>query len=110
MLWRLAQPYRLVFHEHWQTDLLGHHRALGEAVADLELFDAFLGGLLAAADLEETLIVVASDHGNVEDCSHSRHTLNPALGLLIGVRAGVRMPAPATLADIAPAILAFLGD
>ena len=57
VLWRLAQPYRFVFHEHWQTDLLGHHRALGEAVADLELFDAFLGGLLAAAELEETLIV-----------------------------------------------------
>ncbi len=110
VLWRLAQPYRFVFHEHWQTDLLGHHRALGEAVADLELFDAFLGGLLAAADLEETLIVVASDHGNVEDCSHSRHTLNPALGLLIGAHANVHMPAPATLADIAPAILAFLGD
>ncbi len=107
-LWRLAQPYQFVLHEHWLTDLLGHGRKLGEAVADLMLFDDFLGGLLEAADMERTLIVIASDHGNVEDCSHGRHTMNPALGLLVGARDGIDVPAIVRLTDLAPAILGFL--
>ena len=64
--------------------MLGHRQAFAVAVAIFERFDAFLAGLCEAADLGETLIVVSSDHGNVEDCSHGKHTLNPALGLLIG--------------------------
>ncbi len=88
VLWRLARPYQFVLHEHWQTDLFGHGRKLNEAVADLTLFDEFLGGLIEAADMESTLIVVASDHGNVEDCSHGRHTTNPALGILAGRETG----------------------
>jgi len=39
------------------------------------------------ADLNETLIIIGSDHGNVEDCSHGKHTENPALTLLIGAAA-----------------------
>ncbi|MCB9149321.1 MAG: alkaline phosphatase family protein [Caldilineaceae bacterium] len=83
-LWRIAQPHHFTFFEHWHTDLLGHRGQLAQAVAILERFDGFLGGLLAAADLTQTLIIVSSDHGNVEDCSHRKHTENPALTLLLG--------------------------
>ena len=83
-LWRIAQPHHFVFFEHWMTDLLGHRRQLSEAVEALQIFDAFLGGLLEAADLDETLIIVSSDHGNVEDCSHRKHTENPVMTLLLG--------------------------
>ncbi len=83
-LWRIAQPHHFTFFEHWMTDLLGHRRQLDEAVAVLTIFDGFLGGLLEAADLAQTLIIVSSDHGNVEDCSHRKHTENPVLTLLIG--------------------------
>ena len=68
----------------------------------------FLGGLLSAADLRECLIVVASDHGNVEDCSQGKHTLNPALCMLIGNRDGVAVDAMQSLYDLAPAILRVL--
>lgn len=108
LLWQLAQPYGFVLHEHWLTDLLGHRGAITEAVADLALFDEFLGGLMQAADLDQTLIVIASDHGNVEDCSHGRHTTNRALGILAGARDGVDLSRIDTVADIAPAILGFL--
>lgn len=108
LLWQLAQPYGFVLHEHWLTDLLGHRQALADAVDDLALFDEFLGGVLQAADLDQTLIVIASDHGNVEDCSHGRHTTNAALGILAGSRDGVDVSGIGTLADIAPAIASFL--
>jgi hypothetical protein len=83
-LWQLAQPYDFLFFEHWLTDVLGHAQDIAGATAILSRFDAFLGGLAAAADLERTLIIVTSDHGNVEDCSHGKHTINPALCLLVG--------------------------
>jgi hypothetical protein len=107
-LWMLAQPHQLVFFEHWQTDLLGHRGDLPEAVKDLQVFDAFLGGLLNAAGLDETLIIVASDHGNVEDCSHGKHTDNPALCLVIGAERQAVAQRIFSLIDLAPAILDFL--
>jgi 2,3-bisphosphoglycerate-independent phosphoglycerate mutase len=107
--WQLARPHHFYFHDHWLTDLLGHRQDLTGAVADLEMFDGFLGGLLSASDLDETLIVVASDHGNVEDCSDRKHTLNPALCMLIGNRDGLPIDDVTALNDVAPIVLKFLG-
>lgn len=107
---RLARHHHLTFFEHWATDLVGHRRDLPGAVALLEAFDAFLGGLLTLMDLHTTLVVVTSDHGNVEDCSQRNHTTNPVPTVLIGrhhqaVAEGIR-----DLTDVAPALLAWLGQ
>jgi hypothetical protein len=107
-LWALAAPYAFTFFEHWQTDILGHQADLAQAVADLAVFDGFLGGLLAAADLDETLILVGSDHGNVEDCSHSKHTENPALTLALGASRQTVAARIHDLTDFVPAILDYL--
>ena len=106
-LWAIAQPYHFVFFEHWQTDVLGHAADLPAAVANFQRFDGFLAGLLAAADLDQTLIIVSSDHGNVEDCSHGKHTDNPVFTLLLGAGRveGARLK---SLTDFVPAIEAFL--
>ncbi len=108
-LWRMAQPYDFLFFEHWMTDLMGHRRQLAAAVEMLGVFDGFLGGLLDAADLEQTLIIVTSDHGNVEDCSHGKHTENPALTLLLGARRQAYASQVSALTDFAPIINNFLG-
>jgi bisphosphoglycerate-independent phosphoglycerate mutase (AlkP superfamily) len=76
----------------------------------LMTFDAVLGGLLAAWDDDAGLILITSDHGNLEDLSTRGHTANPAPGLIIGAPR-LRAPFAAslrTLADVAPAILAAL--
>lgn len=109
LLWRIAQPYDFVFYEHWMTDVIGHDQSLSAAVTMLQRFDGFLGGLVAAADLDTTLLIVTSDHGNVEDCSHGKHTTNPAMTLLLGAQRWHYANQITALADIAPAILDFLG-
>jgi hypothetical protein len=109
LLWQIAQPYDFVFFEHWLTDVLGHAGDLAGAVANFQRFDRFLAGLLAAADLDHTLIIIGSDHGNVEDCSHGKHTENPAMTLLIGAkrqRYGLQIR---QLVHYAPVIMDFLG-
>jgi hypothetical protein len=108
LLWQLAQPYDFTFFEHWHSDELGHHKDVSGAIANFEVFDGFLGGLLAAAALDETLMIVASDHGNVEDCSHGKHTENPALTLLLGAQRQAAAARIHALTDFAPVVLEFL--
>jgi hypothetical protein len=107
-VWQLAQPYHFLFFEHWYSDELGHHQELAQAVANFGIFDRFLGGLLRAADLAETLILVASDHGNMEDCSHGKHTENPALTLVFGAQRRTAAARIGALIDFTPVILDFL--
>lgn len=109
LLWRIAQAYAFVFFEHWVTDTLGHQQDLAGAVANFQRFDAFLGGLLAVADLENTLIIISSDHGNVEDCRHGKHTENPALTLVLGAARQQSAEKIQSLVDFVPAIEDFLG-
>ena len=72
----------LTFFAHYSTDTAGHEKDMGVAVAALEKIDAFLAGLLDALP-PTTFLVIASDHGNIEDVTKG-HTKNPVLGLVVG--------------------------
>jgi phosphopentomutase len=50
----------------------------------LESFDGVLGGLIEASRGGSNLIVLTSDHGNLEDSGRRGHTRNPVPALLIG--------------------------
>ncbi|MCS6992838.1 MAG: alkaline phosphatase family protein [Anaerolineales bacterium] len=80
----LAAGCDFAFFEYWLTDYAGHAQDMQAAVRLLEEFDAVLGGLLAAWDDQTGLIVLTSDHGNLEDLSTRRHTTNPVPLLLVG--------------------------
>lgn len=108
LLWKLAQPHHFTFFEHWYTDLLGHRGRLREAVEMLAIFDEFVGGLIAVADLRNTLIMISSDHGNVEDCSHRKHTQNPVPTLLIGDQCHQYAERVQGINDFVPIILDYL--
>lgn len=97
-----AQPFTLF--EFFQTDLAGHGR-IGDRVGVVERFDAFLGGILAGVDLGETLLLVTSDHGNVEDERTDSHTLNPVPALLVGARRRTMAPRLRAITDVAPACM-----
>jgi phosphopentomutase len=77
-------------------------------VAALETVDAFLGGLLHRLP-PERLLLVASDHGNIEDLS-AGHTRNPALGLLVGPDAVRRAKPLRSITDVTPIILSWLSE
>jgi len=92
---------------HYSTDTAGHQRTMGAAVEALQRVDRFLGGVLG--DLHpETLLVVASDHGNLEDITRG-HTLNPTFNLLSGPGAVDLAPRLRHITDLAPALLEYMG-
>ena len=103
---RIAAEHDLTLFAHYATDLAGHRGRYEDAVRALERLDGFLGGVLAALP-PDTLLVVASDHGNIEDVRMG-HTHNPALALVAGpghARLAARLRA---LTDVAPAVLEYL--
>jgi hypothetical protein len=108
--WRLAQPVRFAFFEHWLTDFLGHYRDLGGAIENFERIDGFLAGLLDVMDWQQTLLIVASDHGNVEDCSTRKHTENKALTILVGSRAAAYAQRVHRLDNFADIVVDFLDE
>ncbi len=108
--WRLAQPAHFTFFEHWQTDFLGHYRDFRGAIENFERIDGFLEGLLDVMDWQETLLIVASDHGNVEDCSIRKHTENCALTVLVGARAAAFAKRVQRLDNFADIITDFLDE
>jgi 2,3-bisphosphoglycerate-independent phosphoglycerate mutase len=81
---RLAGGYDFSMFEYWASDYAGHKQDMQWAVAQLETFDAVLAGLLKVWDLKQGMILITSDHGNMEDLSVRRHTANPVPALVIG--------------------------
>ena len=102
-----ARRYHFSFFEHWLTDYVGHRGSLAEGRALLEKFDAVLGGLLEAWEDEAGLLIITSDHGNVEDLSHRHHTRNLVPTIVVGRERGV-FEADLRLDHFTPAILGLL--
>lgn len=100
----LAREYDFTLFEYWASDYAGHRQEMDNAIRLMETFDAVLGGLVEK--WHDGLILVTSDHGNMEDLSTRKHTAADVPALVIGSRTareefthGVK-----NLTDIAPAI------
>ncbi len=106
----IAAEHHLTVFEFFLTDLAAHGRIDLPPVVVVEMVDALLAGVLDAADLDRLLVMLASDHGNIEDARAAIHTRNPVPTLLVGEgrdEVGNRI---ASLTDITPALVAWLGE
>lgn len=105
----VAASYDLAFFEFWVSDYAGHHQDREGALSLLQNFDAVLGGLLAAWDDDSGLILITSDHGNMENLESRRHTANHVPALVIGAKPlrDQFTQSLTDLTDITPAILRF---
>jgi len=77
---RTARQYDFLLYEYFQTDKAGHSGERARSEAELRLVDQFLRAVLdeLATELQtDTLVVLTSDHGNLEDGTTRRHTTNP---------------------------------
>jgi 2,3-bisphosphoglycerate-independent phosphoglycerate mutase len=79
----LAKEYDFSLFEYWASDYAGHKQQMENAIQLMETFDKVLAGLIEAWD-EDGLILVTSDHGNMEDLSTRRHTDANVPALVVG--------------------------
>ncbi|NJC95477.1 MAG: metalloenzyme domain-containing protein [Anaerolineae bacterium] len=82
----LAREYDFSLFEYWASDYAGHKQQMDTAVGLMEAFDGVLSGLWDEMD-DELLVLITSDHGNMEDMSTRRHTDAHVPALVIGDRA-----------------------
>jgi hypothetical protein len=105
----ITRAHAFTMYEHFLTDLAGHAQDMARAVEVIENLEGLLDSLLAHLDLSANLVILTSDHGNFEDLSTKRHTVNPVPTLLWGKGAAEFATAIRDLSNIAPTILRHLG-
>ncbi|MGH9435074.1 MAG: 2,3-bisphosphoglycerate-independent phosphoglycerate mutase [Terriglobia bacterium] len=100
------------------ADMVGHTGKLEAAVTAVETVDACLGEIYRAVRAKGGVMLITADHGNAElmvdpatGGPHTAHTTNPVPFILVsgqdksrGLREG------GALADVAPTLLAVMGD
>ena len=91
--------------EHFQTDLAGHSRDYEKAATTLSILDQFLGGVLRLCEAAGVLVILTSDHGNIEDLSTRGHTRNPIPLVTVGPGAEAFRNGITSLIDITPRLL-----
>lgn len=107
---RLSQEQDFTFFDCWLTDYLGHRGTLGQSVELLRLIDGVIEGLIDAWDDESGLILLTSDHGNLEALSERGHTRNAVPTVVIGNRRHDLANGLHDLTGFAPAILRMMSS
>ena len=107
-LCEIAAKHDLTVFEYWLTDHAGHSQKMDFAIDMLERFDRFIGGVFEFFDHGRMLMVIISDHGNIEDLSTKSHTRNQVPCIAAG-KLHERLPLRVkNLTHITPAILSIL--
>lgn len=105
----LARQHDFSMFTTWITDEIGHRGPFEDGVKYLELFDRVMAALLDCWDQENDLIIITSDHGNMEDLSIRQHTENDIPTVAIGAKRHQFAENFGSLTDITPGILRVLG-
>lgn len=104
---RLTLDADLTLFAHYDTDLAGHRGGMAGAIQALEALDAFLAGVLAQLP-SGTLLVLASDHGNLEQVGEG-HTRNPVPVIAVGPGRERVADEVRAITDLAPLLDVVLG-
>ncbi|HPI73882.1 MAG TPA: hypothetical protein PK843_14815 [bacterium] len=107
---RRSRDFHFTLFEYFQTDRAGHSRDLARASQELLKLELFLETVLAHVDLSDTLVLLTSDHGNIENVCVKGHTVNPAMTLLFGCCARETAAQLFSILDVTPAILHWLPE
>jgi len=97
--------YHFCLYEYFLTDKAGHSRDLGRALKEMLKLEEFLYSVLENVNLNDTLVLLTSDHGNIEDISVKGHTRNPAMTLIFGKEKETLFPHLHSLSDVAKGLL-----
>jgi hypothetical protein len=103
---RIAASHDLTLFAHYSTDYAGHQKTMDAALSAVRVIDEFLAGIVDHLP-DDMLMIVASDHGNLEDIT-TDHTMNPVPGLAVGQGHAEITREWRSIVDVAPSILRAL--
>jgi hypothetical protein len=109
----ISRSFDLTLYEHFITDIAGHSGDYNAAAEAVTILDAFLGSVAENMNPERDIVLVSSDHGNLENIDVKVHTANPVPALVMGKRRHKLVTLLAKGEDITgvfPALLEVLSD
>ena len=95
-------------------DMVGHTGVIRAAVAAIEAVDACLGDVVAAVHESGGALLITADHGNADHMlepdgsPNTAHSTNPVPAIVTSQ--GATLEREGVLADVAPTLLAMLGE
>ncbi|MCB2206042.1 alkaline phosphatase family protein [bacterium] len=104
----VAAQHDFTLFEYFMTDKAGHDKSPEFAVATLSDVDELLRGVYENIDPAQTLVIVTSDHGNVEEIGIKTHTRHPVPVLFFGNRGEFPVRSITSISHLVPAIRSFL--
>jgi 2,3-bisphosphoglycerate-independent phosphoglycerate mutase len=105
---RISMDNDFTLFEYFQTDRCGHKQDLGWAQQILDELGRFIETFINSVSASETLLVIASDHGNFEALDRKTHTLNLVPTIAWGSKAW-QFASVERITDIVPCIFTALG-
>ncbi len=73
----IAEQHDFTLFEYFQTDLMAHKGSDKDIHRVLSELDEFINALLPFGRRDGCLLILLSDHGNIEDSRSRQHTMNP---------------------------------
>ncbi len=103
----ISRRHAFTLFEYFHTDKAGHSCDTERAAGVLHALHRFFATLLERTDRDEELLLITSDHGNLEDLSVKSHTRHPVPLIAYG-RGADAFRAARAITDVTPAILRAL--
>ena len=107
VLAEITRSHSLTFFEYFRTDKVGHKRIDTSPHSLLSSLDRVFETLLASLDPSSETLLITSDHGNLEDTSHTQHTRH-RVPLLVRGWAAPYFAEATRLSDVTPCIVEAL--
>ena len=106
-LMSVAGQHDFTVFEYFQTDRVGHKGAPEDILRILRLFDEFLAALRTFTSDPRHLMILTSDHGNIEAAGSRGHSANPVPFVAVGNGAKLLRQRVKSVVDVTPAIMAL---
>jgi hypothetical protein len=104
-----AAELDLALFETFLTDKAGHAQDMAWARHEIVRLEAFLEALFASIDPARQLVIVTSDHGNLEDLSTRSHTRARVPLMAYGAGAAEAVAGARSLLDVSRIVLSVAG-
>ncbi len=106
---RLAREHDFTLYEYFISDKTGHARDMVRAIEIYQMLDRMMATCIADTNLKDTMVLIVSDHGNLEDLSCKGHTVNKVPTILINNNyKGTAFSSISSLTDMTPFVLDLL--
>lgn len=105
----MGTRHALTLFEYFHSDKAGHSQSFDRAARVLTALDRFFAGILGHMDPDRHLLLISSDHGNIEDLSTKSHTRHPVPLAAYG-RGAAHFAEVQDLTGVTPAAIAALSS